>query len=313
MRIGETFPALLFAAALAGIYVAATGFATLHLLHRAPKSAAVRAVRNAVWAVAAVGMACILHSFFEPYRLTSEHVTLTSTRLRSPRGIRIVQVSDTHCDPQPRLEADIVQFVTRCEPDLIVVTGDAANSPHGIPVFQALARRLVAIAPAYAVRGNWDSRYWSRDVFAGTGLRELSGEAVTLDLPGGRIWVAGAPMGESWWARQLAPQAPPDAVKLFLYHTPDAIEPAADADMDVCLAGHTHGGQVALPYYGALITLTRSGRKYQRGLYRVGDMSAYVSRGIGMEGHGMPRVRFCSPPEVTVIDIVPDVGAAPSP
>jgi predicted MPP superfamily phosphohydrolase len=79
----------------------------------------------------------------------------------------------------------------------------------------------------------------------------------------------------------------------------------ARSRIDLFCAGHVHGGQVALPFYGALVTLSRFGKQYERGLYHVGSMFMYVSRGIGMEGGVAPRVRFCSRPEITVIDLVP--------
>jgi uncharacterized protein len=69
--------------------------------------------------------------------------------------------------------------------------------------------------------------------------------------------------------------------------------------------GHTHGGQVALPWYGALVTFARFGKRYEAGLYHEGDTWMYVNRGIGMTGGWPPRVRFGSRPELTVIDIRP--------
>jgi hypothetical protein len=312
MSFGESLVAALFVGGVIATYAAAGGFLLLVLLRRRPLPRRLRLVRNAVWALALLGGLCILYSFLEPYRLTVEYLRLASDNLPPGRGIRIVQISDLHSDSRPRLERKIVETVARLEPEVIVFTGDAANSPEGIPVFKECLRGLSAIAPTFAVRGNWDTRAWSPDLQEGTGARELQGDGMTLDMPGGRLWICGAPVWESWWAKPLAAQAPPGACKLFLYHSPDGIEPAAEAGMDLCLTGHTHGGQVALPFYGAIVTLTRSGRKYQRGLYRVKDTWAYVNRGIGMEGRGVPRVRFCSPPEITVIDLVPpDAPASP--
>ena len=79
----------------------------------------------------------------------------------------------------------------------------------------------------------------------------------------------------------------------------------ASEHMDLYCAGHTHGGQVALPLYGALITLSKYGKRYEAGLYHEKDTWLYVNRGIGMDGGFAPRVRFWSVPELTVIDIRP--------
>jgi predicted MPP superfamily phosphohydrolase len=70
--------------------------------------------------------------------------------------------------------------------------------------------------------------------------------------------------------------------------------------------GHTHGGQIALPLYGALITFSKYVKRYEAGLYREGETWLYVNRGIGMEGGPVPRVRFWARPEVTVIEISPE-------
>jgi predicted MPP superfamily phosphohydrolase len=96
---------------------------------------------------------------------------------------------------------------------------------------------------------------------------------------------------------------------VFLTHSPDAITAVAREKVDLCCCGHTHGGQIALPFYGALITLTRTGKQFEAGLYRVGQTWLYVNRGIGMEGGWLPRVRFCARPELTLIDLTP---AAPA-
>lgn len=69
--------------------------------------------------------------------------------------------------------------------------------------------------------------------------------------------------------------------------------------------GTPTGGQVALPFYGALVTLSRFGKRYEAGLYRVHDTWLYVNRGLGMEGGWAPRVRFCARPEITVIELAP--------
>ena len=97
---------------------------------------------------------------------------------------------------------------------------------------------------------------------------------------------------------------PSDAVHIFAHHYPDEIYEAAKHGVDLYLAGHTHGGQVALPLYGALVTLSRYGKRFEAGLYHVGETALYVSRGIGMEGGTAPRVRFWARPEIAVIDLV---------
>jgi predicted MPP superfamily phosphohydrolase len=98
----------------------------------------------------------------------------------------------------------------------------------------------------------------------------------------------------------------PKSFNIFLYHFPSEILGISKFPIDLMLAGHTHGGQVCLPFYGAVITHSKTSKRFESGLYRVGDTWLYVNRGIGMDGGLSPRVRFLARPELTIIDLVPD-------
>ncbi|MDQ5837743.1 MAG: metallophosphoesterase [Acidobacteriota bacterium] len=229
------------------------------------------------------------------------------------RAERVVHISDLHCDPEPRLEERLPDLVAAERPDLIVFTGDSLNSPGGLPVLRKLLPRLASIAPTYAVRGNWDTAFWRREqLFEGTGVVELKKGAARVDVAGTSLWVAGAPFaslaeppdGVPSGIKNALREVPSEAFTLFLYHTPDLILEAAETGrVDLYCAGHTHGGQVALPFYGALVTLSKFGKRYESGLHRERDTWLYVNRGIGMEGGPAPRVRFLARPEVTVIEL----------
>ena len=91
---------------------------------------------------------------------------------------------------------------------------------------------------------------------------------------------------------------------VFLGQTPDRVYDIESRGLDLYLAGPTHGGQVALPLYGALWTNSAYGQRFERGLSRVGETWLYVNRGIGMTAY-LPKIRFLSRPEITVIDIGP--------
>jgi predicted MPP superfamily phosphohydrolase len=69
---------------------------------------------------------------------------------------------------------------------------------------------------------------------------------------------------------------------------------------DLYLCGHTHGGQIRLPLFGALITSSDFWKRYEMGRYEEGHTTLYVSRGLGMEGMGAPRARFLAPPEIVL-------------
>lgn len=312
MKTSEFVVAALFVGGVISVFFTGLALAVWTWRRRGKErpSGRIRVVRTVVWLAGLVGALCVGWAFIEPHRLVVEHQVLASAKIPPGLTIRIVQISDLHSEGHPGLERKLPDIIRRASPQVIVFTGDAANTAQGMEVFRSCMREVSAIAPTYGVRGNWDGRFRPENVLEGTGGTELCGDSVTMDLGGAKLWIGGAPRWEKWWAGQLGASAPPDAFKLFLYHSPDGIEDAAEAGMDLCLVGHTHGGQVRLPFYGALVTLTRVGKKYESGLYRVGEMWAYVNRGIGMEGHGAPRIRFICPPEVTVIDLVSAETAA---
>jgi hypothetical protein len=98
--------------------------------------------------------------------------------------------------------------------------------------------------------------------------------------------------------RRLMSQVPDDAFTLLLYHSPDLMPEAVDLGVDLYLCGHTHGGQIRLPFIGALVTSSAFWKRYEMGRYEEAKTTLYVSRGLGMEGMGAPRARFLSPPEI---------------
>jgi len=271
-----------------------------------------------VLALGLLGIICVIYGFFvEPYWLSVTHVELTSSKIHKNQRVRIVHISDFHCDPKPRLEEQLPSIIAAEKPDVIFFTGDAINSREGLPVFRKCLTQLAEIAPTFVVRGNWDTGYFTdANRFGGTGVTELDGEPVQLKIADNVICVAGlpAPSSKSEGAAKkisvhdVMHDVPENIYRVFLYHFPDFIEEMEKNKIDLYLAGHTHGGQVALPFYGALVTLSSRGKQFEAGLYQRGGTHLYVNRGIGMEGGIAPRVRFCARPEVTVIDVVGQPG-----
>jgi predicted MPP superfamily phosphohydrolase len=92
-------------------------------------------------------------------------------------------------------------------------------------------------------------------------------------------------------------------VNLLLHHSPDLAPNASRYGFDLMLSGHTHGGQVCLPFYGAIFAGSLYGKTFESGRYKVNGMELYVTRGLGMEGAVAPRVRFLCQPEIIVWDI----------
>jgi predicted MPP superfamily phosphohydrolase len=145
--------------------------------------------------------------------------------------------------------------------------------------------------------------------YDGLDVTLLSGRAVPLKVAGGQLWLAGADPGDERQMARAMDQVADDQPVVFLYHYPGGVFALADLQADVHLAGHIHGGQVALPFYGAIVTLSPYGKRFEHGLHQVQGTRLYVNRGIGMEGGRAPRVRIFARPEVTVIDLTPPPAA----
>jgi predicted MPP superfamily phosphohydrolase len=102
---------------------------------------------------------------------------------------------------------------------------------------------------------------------------------------------------------RVAKFAPNLVPQILLYHAPDLLPEAAQHGIELYLCGHTHGGQVRLPLIGAIWTSSHYGKRYEMGHYVQNRTNMYVSRGVGLEGLSAPRVRFLSPPEITLVTI----------
>ena len=177
------------------------------------------------------------------------------------------------------------------------------------PVAQAGVRELLARLHAplgvYAVTGSpvVDVTGIVPEIFAGLDIRWLNDEAHTIRHGEQALHLLGVrttydETRDAAALQRLMQASPRDALTLLLYHTPDLMPEAARLGVQLYLCGHTHGGQLRLPFYGALATSSRWGKKYEMGLYHEGDATLYVSRGLGMEGLGAPRARFLAAPEV---------------
>jgi predicted MPP superfamily phosphohydrolase len=310
MPAGEIAGLILFVAIVVAVYATASfviADAARRRIKKLPPLPRKRAIARRVNLVmAAFGTICVAYGhFIEPFWPEVTEVNIPSTKLSDGESVRIVHISDLHCDPSPRLEPRLPDLIAQQRPDAIVFTGDCINSIEALPIFKQCMREIARVAPTFGVQGNWDIWRPDADLFGDTGVVELRGQVEEVTVRGTTIRFAGAAAraGDEIESALAALRTSSDAFTVFLYHFPDVIEAAAASRVDLCCVGHTHGGQVALPFYGAVITRSKLGKKFEAGRYRVNDTWLYVNRGIGMEGKSSPRVRFCARPEVTVLQI----------
>jgi predicted MPP superfamily phosphohydrolase len=246
----------------------------------------------------------VAYGHWEPYWPEVVRVTVRLPKLRQP--IRLVQLSDLHSDPTVRTERSLPAIVAGLAPDLIVFTGDAINSNGGLDSFRQLMTDLAAIAPTFAVRGNWDVWWFPHaNLFGSTGVRELTAQAAGVRVRDQDLWVVGVPVDSEAALPRAIAAAPADRPVILLHHYAMAFDLPAARRADLTLVGDSHGGQMRLPGLGELIRLARHGVWKAAGLHREGNRTLYVNRGIGMEG-GLPRVRFRCRPEITLLDLAPE-------
>ena len=253
-----------------------------------------------------VGMGCFLYGYFiEPYWIEIKTVNIYTEKFKDI-SLKIIQISDLHCDKNVRNENKIVSIINSLKPDIIVFTGDCLNTLDALPKFKDTMKKLKADIGKYAVLGNIDFWCWDNsDLFGNTGFQVLDKGNIKLVKNGETFYISGLNCKYPDTYYEVLKSIPGNNYSIFLYHYPDLVEDLKEINVDLYLAGHTHGGQVAIPFYGALITLSKYGKKYESGKYTVGNTILYVNRGIGMEGGNIPRVRFCARPEITIFNLKP--------
>lgn len=192
-------------------------------------------------------------------------------------------------------------------PDLIVFTGDAINSEAGLPNFRRCMKALAAIAPTFAVMGNWEMWWFPEiDLYRDTGVQLLRERSVELELAGVPVTLSGVSVDRQHRiAEVLGPAADQEGgVHVFLHHFAETVGDASKHGVDLQLSGDTHGGgQLRLPLWGEMIRISRMGGYFENELHRIDQTWLYVSRGIGMEGGSVPRIRFNCRPEITLIEL----------
>ena len=254
---------------------------------------------------------------FEPKRLRAEKIRFPVQGLGAPlNGYRIAFLSDFH---YPNCIDD--EFIQRAfamaadfEPDLIVLGGDFIHcasreyvAGRPVPKMATAFGQLSAPDGVVAVLGNHD--HWFNAPGIRDSLRSLNIELLEnrhLDIERGAAKLAVAGTGDFWEGEidlksafgGIAPETP----RILLQHNPDFAEVFPKGyRVDLQLSGHTHGGQVRLPFGPALILPTRYGNKYRAGLVQGPRHPVYVTRGVGVSSP-IP-LRFCCPPEVTLIEL----------
>ncbi len=257
-----------------------------------------------------VVMTCglMLYGAVEAHRIPIETVTIRSSRIPSTTArIRIVQISDVHLGPMlyPGRVAPMIHAIEQARPDILVCSGDLIDGPMLHPAAVASDfRNIPAPMGKFAVTGNHEYYFGIERASAfikEAGFKLLSNQSVFVgkylvfsgvDDPAG-----GSIAKDKLTEAQLADALPKGKFTLLLKHRP-VIDPDTSGRFNLQLSGHTHDGQI-FPF-GLLLRLLYP---LSCGLHQISpDSSLYTSRGTGTWG---PPLRILTPPEITVIDVVP--------
>lgn len=287
-------------------------------------------VRAALGATAA-GAATLAYSTGVELR----HWTLRTATLPvlapGTRELRVLHVSDLHITPTQRSKQRWVSELAALQPDLVVNTGDNLAHPEAVPAALRALGPLLDL-PGLFVFGSNDyfgpkpknpARYlgrnekrlhgeplpWSdlRAAFVERGWQDATHQRLTLDVDGIGVAVAGVDdphLGLDRYARVAG--RPTGELRLGLTHSPEprVLDQFAADGYDLIMAGHTHGGQLRVPGYGALVTNCGLDRSRARGASRWGAHTwLHVSAGLGTSPY--TPVRFACPPEATLLTLIP--------
>lgn len=234
-----------------------------------------------------------------------------------PAELRIVHLSDVQTAVIGKHERRAFRAAVDLRPDIILLTGDYLQALAGREDLSRAHddfRHLLNSLPLprlgiYAVKGDVEGAEWP-SVFDGTRVVPLTDEFVRIPLPGSSrsMSLLGLSSGlargrDGRTLRRLVARLPAEDVKVVFGHNPDFIMALDEGTADLALAGHTHGGQIVAPFFGAPLTLSRLPRRMARGLHEWKGTPIHVSAGVGMERGYAPQVRFLCRPEVCLLRV----------
>ncbi len=231
--------------------------------------------------------------WIEPTWLKIRHLRIGD----GPPAVRLVHFSDLHYKGNRPYAESVVRTINSFSPDFVCFTGDIMEQARFLP--EALEILSGIKSPMFGVPGNHD--YWSGASFEVIGKNfAATGGAWLLDeqqiVAAGKINLVGITCRGFYGA---PPPLNPEVKNILLMHYPAWIKRQGDQRFDLALAGHSHGGQVRIPFYGALV-LPYGVDQYDMGLFQTKAGPLYVNPGIGWYWHD---VRFNCRPEVTVIEV----------
>ena len=230
-------------------------------------------------------------------------------------GFTIAVLSDFHYDPHFSIHPlrAAIAMVIRLRPDLIALTGDFVSVPlvgnwekaaSAAEPCARLLRQMTAPHGLWAVMGNHDDATDPEHVthvLQAENIQVLANQSEPIEQNGARFWLAGVTDVMSGTAdlTETLRRVPGGEAVILLAHEPDFADEASQYPIDLQLSGHSHGGQIRIPFLPPLY-LPELAKKYVWGTYHVGPLTLHTSAGLGTVGVPM---RLNCPPEITLLTL----------
>lgn len=258
-----------------------------------------------------IGLCASYPVFIESHLLQINYYNVPVNNLpHSFHGFKIVHITDVHYGPLVRLNfvKEVINKANGIRGDIIVCTGDYVherNSTKQIDTVWPVLSQLKATHGVYSVLGNHDhwadfnkSKYWLSK--SGQNLRHKS---IPISKNGEEIWLGGAGdyFEDSIGIDTAFQNVPKEKCKIVLAHNPDTADQNYVTRVDLFISGHTHGGQVNIPFIGTPILPVKN-KKYSSGYIQNSKNGVFISRGIGW---AIIPVRFNCSPEIAVLNLLP--------
>lgn len=269
----------------------------------------------------AVLLVLIIWTIWGNTALMVSTVTVSSNRIPAAfNGFRIAQVSDLHNAVFGENNAELLQILSECKPNIIVVTGDLVDAEHtDIDVALDFAKEAAQIAGTYYVTGNHEGSLSQYDELK-TGLESmgvvvLEDASMQLEYNGEKVTLIGLSDPSFTPKGNMLREVPAmvdtklrgligdkDDYTILLSHRPELFETYVNCGVDLVLSGHAHGGQFRLPFIGGLVAPNQGlFPKYDAGLYTKGDTNMIVCRGLG---NSIIPIRFNNRPEIVLLELI---------
>jgi len=269
-------------------------------------------IRTCLYSFITASIGYYYAKYIEPYLLSFTQHTLTSQLIpKSFHGMKILQFSDLHLGYYLSLQhlSQIVSKINAEKPDIVLFTGDLIDDYQTYteaPFVASILKNIQAPFGKFSIYGNHDHDGYGTEYYdhimreSGFELLQNSEKRIRL-LDNSEISIFGLDdvlLGKPKIAETLQ-HAKQNIYTIVLVHEPDIASQIATYPINLQLSGHSHGGQVQIPFLGAIITPSLA-KQYIEGFYNIQDLTLYVNRGIGRT-----RVpfRFMSKPEITLFTL----------